>query len=102
MWQCHYCQQELSAEVQKKNRLCPSCNSDLHCCKNCTHYDESQSTQCKEPESPWVRDRASQNTCPYFEFVNHKYAKQKQVISHEIANEAEKAKEAFKALFRDL
>jgi len=102
MWQCYYCQQELSVEVQKKNRLCPSCNSDLHCCKNCTHYDEAQSTQCKEPESPWVRDRSGQNNCPYFEFSTPAQSRSQDVISAEIATEAEKAKEAFKALFRNL
>lgn len=99
MWQCYYCQQKLSLEVQKKNRLCPSCGSDLHCCKNCAHYDESQSTQCNEPESPWVRDRAAQNTCPYFEFASGSHPSKN--AHAEVAAEAERAKEAFKALFRN-
>ncbi len=99
MWQCYYCQQKLSLEVQKKNRLCPSCGSDLHCCKNCTHFEETQSSQCKEPESPWVRDRAAQNTCPYFQFAsNHVQAPPRP----ENTSESDRAKEAFKALFRNL
>ena len=69
MWQCHYCRLPLQLEVLRKNRLCPNCGSDIHCCKNCVHYkDENLSSKCQEPNSPSVRDRASQNGCEFFEF----------------------------------
>lgn len=101
MWHCHYCRTSLSLEVQKKNRLCPNCGSDIHCCRNCVLYDEALSSKCKEPESPWIRDRSVLNTCPYFEF-NGQNPSQPQAEAIEITSEAERAKEAFRALFRDL
>ncbi len=100
MWQCHYCRTTLSLEVQNKNRLCPSCGSDLHCCRNCTFFDENLTSKCKEPESPWIRDRGVQNSCTFFEFsLATPETKSTQVP--EITSESEKAKEAFRALFRN-
>lgn len=100
MWQCHYCRMPLSLEVLQKNRLCPSCGSDIHACKNCVHYDESLSAKCREPNSPWIRDRATQNNCSYFEQLPADT--QAQVSATKEANtEAERAKEAFRALFRE-
>lgn len=99
MWQCHYCRLALSLEVQRKNRLCPNCGSDIHCCKNCIHYDESLSSKCREPNSPWVSDRHTQNNCAFFE---HKPSAQPtNTVPTDADNEAERAKEAFRALFRD-
>lgn len=85
----------MSVEVQSRNRLCPQCGSDLHCCKNCVHYDEKLASKCREPNGEWIADRAAVNDCPYFEFAQTKGA------SDEGTNaEAERAKEAFRALFR--
>lgn len=102
MWQCHYCRMPLSLEVLTKNRLCPSCGSDIHACKNCVHYDESLSAKCREPNSPWVRDRGTQNNCSYFE---HRPAESQTPVApnanKDTNSEAERAKEAFRALFRE-
>ena len=100
MWQCHYCRVPLSAEVMKKNRLCPNCNSEFHACKNCVHYDENLSSKCNEPNSPWISDRAGLNDCEWFEF---KTVGSMKPGSHqdEVVSEAERAKEAFRALFRN-
>ena len=96
MWQCYYCQCVLTKEMITKNRLCPTCSSDLHCCKNCTHFDESLSSKCKEPESPWFGDRDKQNNCSFFEFKS----KEKSGSASYSSADAEKAKEAARALFR--
>lgn len=93
MWRCHYCRLSLSVDTQHKHRSCPGCGSDLHSCKNCSHYDETVSHQCREPNSEWLSDRTGENTCPFFEF---------RATSESGNNEAEKAKEAFRALFRDI
>ncbi|NBX93960.1 MAG: hypothetical protein EBQ85_12080 [Proteobacteria bacterium] len=97
MWHCYYCRSPLSIEIQKKNRLCPSCGSDLHSCKNCSSYDENLSSKCKEPNSEWVSDRSAQNSCAFFEFIS---LGQIPADSSELLSEAEKAKKAFQALFR--
>lgn len=100
MWQCHYCRLPLSLDVQKKNRLCPSCGSDLHCCKNCIHFDENLSSKCREPNSPWIRERNVQNHCTFFE---HRpiSTSASSTTTPEVTSEAERAKEAFRALFRN-
>ena len=100
MWQCHYCRLALSLGVQLKNRLCPNCGSDIHCCKNCVHYNEELSAKCDEPNSPWVRDRGTINNCPFFEFRHTSDSAEKKKQAAEASNEAEQAKEAFRALFR--
>jgi hypothetical protein len=100
MWQCHYCRLPLSLEVQRRNRLCPNCGSDIHCCKNCTHFDDSISSKCREPNSPWVRDHETQNSCAFFEFKNSS-APARHDTKDDASSEAERAKEAFRALFRN-
>lgn len=97
MGRCYYCRETISVEVQKKNRLCPSCGSDLHCCRNCRYFDENLASKCKEPDSEWFSDRTLQNSCVYFEFLASTDAPPE---SLEALSEAEKAKAAFKALFR--
>jgi len=101
MWQCHYCRLSLSLEVWQKNRQCPHCGSDLHSCKNCVHYDEASSVKCKEPHSEWISNRETQNDCTFFEHRPATTAAA-EASSSENTSEAEQAKEAFRALFRDL
>ena len=99
-WRCHYCQTSLSAQIVTKNRLCPTCGSDLHACKNCHFYNEDLSSKCSEPDSPWVRDRGSFNECTYCDFRTLDPKAGLSEKSAELASEAEKAKAAFRALFR--
>ena len=101
MWQCHYCRLPLALEVLRKNRLCPGCGSDIHCCKNCVHYDEDLSAKCREPNREWVRDRSTQNGCHFFEFrPAPAKAAGGAAGTEDSTSEAERAKEAFRALFR--
>ncbi len=100
MWRCHYCRVTLSLEVQRKNRLCPNCNSDLHACRNCIHFDESITAKCKEPHSEWVSDRVAQNNCTFFEFRPEQTDLDLEASAADATSEAERAKEAFRALFR--
>jgi hypothetical protein len=102
MWRCHYCRLSLSVDTQRKHQLCPGCGSDIHSCKNCTNCDENLSHKCTEPNSPWIADRTTTNECPFFEF--RATPKDHPVTSTQDKEntEAENAKEAFRALFRDL
>lgn len=45
---------------------CPRCDSDLHSCRNCRHYDPAKHNQCAEPQAEWVRDKEAANYCDYF------------------------------------
>lgn len=45
---------------------CLHCDSDLHSCRNCRHYDPAKHNQCAEPQAEWVRDKEASNYCDYF------------------------------------
>ncbi len=47
---------------------CEKCNSDLHVCLNCIHYDSNAYNQCREPNAEWVSDRERANRCDYFAY----------------------------------
>jgi len=46
--------------------VCPSCDADLHSCRNCDFYDPSKNNQCSEPQAEWQRDKENANYCDYF------------------------------------
>lgn len=96
MGSCHYCKTAVPAEVLRRHRLCPQCGSDLHCCRNCAHFAPTQTTGCREPESPWVADRNAENGCAWFEFRADDGAP-----PEPDSTAADQAKRAFRALFRD-
>jgi hypothetical protein len=100
MGSCHYCRTAISAEVLRRHRLCPRCGSDLHCCRNCEHFAPALAAKCREPESPWVGDRQSENDCSYFEF-RRPTAESPPGPEADADPAAEKAKQAFAALFRN-
>ncbi|HUI43354.1 MAG TPA: hypothetical protein VL523_15425 [Terriglobia bacterium] len=45
---------------------CPRCDSDLHACRNCRHYNPAKHNQCAETQAEWVRDKEASNYCDYF------------------------------------
>jgi hypothetical protein len=55
-----------TAPVGKRD-VCPKCDADLHCCKNCRHYDPAKHNQCAETQAEWVRDKDAANYCDYFQ-----------------------------------
>ena len=45
---------------------CGSCKSDVHCCKNCQHYDAKAYNECKEPSAEVTREKDRANFCDFF------------------------------------
>lgn len=67
MPRCHHCQAEIVVVDRVGRRdTCPSCESDLHCCLNCTFYDPDASKACREPDVELVKDKERGNFCEYF------------------------------------
>src|SRR4051812_21349959 len=64
---CGQTVQLLSAQKVLKKDTCSRCGSDLHCCKNCRHFDTSAHNQCRENQAEWVRAKDQSNFCDYFE-----------------------------------
>ncbi len=77
-----------------KADACPSCDSELHVCRNCRFYDPYAHNECKEPQVEWVRDKEKANYCDYFEpTAIAKFAERR--------GSSASAKSAFNKLFKD-
>ncbi|MGH9769331.1 MAG: hypothetical protein ACREAB_18045 [Blastocatellia bacterium] len=65
---CHNCGREIKVvgKVLRKDE-CPHCNADVHCCKNCRHFDPGKNNQCSEPQAEYVREKDRANFCDFFE-----------------------------------
>ena len=50
------------------NAGCPRCQSDLHCCKQCVHFDTGKQFECNEPILERVAKKDAKNNCSFFEF----------------------------------
>jgi hypothetical protein len=69
MWICYSCGKEVKIQgMVGRQEICPHCRSDLHCCLNCTLYDEYAQNMCREPAAEWVSDRGKNNFCDFFAF----------------------------------
>lgn len=89
---CYKCATEivLTARVGR-GEYCQKCYSDLHCCRNCAHYDSAATNQCREPQAESVRDREKANFCDYFTPNTHKGTG---------GDDSSAARDAFKKLFK--
>src|SRR3954470_7474913 len=45
---------------------CPKCNTELHCCKQCTHFEPSTRFQCMKPIPVRIALKDKTNTCALF------------------------------------
>lgn len=67
---CHSCGTTVPVGFGEKigwRDECPSCGTDLHCCRNCRFMDPSRNNECAEPQSDRVVDKIASNFCDYFE-----------------------------------
>jgi len=65
-WKCGNAISLASGSRVGNRDTCPQCNSDLHSCRNCRHYDPAKHNQCAETQAEWVRDKEAANYCDYF------------------------------------
>lgn len=66
---CQKCNGELVFEVKmQRTDVCPHCAADLHCCRNCEHWDPGAHNECKEHIAEYVPDRQRANFCTFFTF----------------------------------
>lgn len=45
---------------------CPKCNADLHCCKQCSHFEPSTRFQCLKPIPVRIPAKDKMNECTLF------------------------------------
>jgi hypothetical protein len=46
--------------------VCPKCNAELHCCKQCSHFEPSTRFQCMKPIPVRIAVKDKNNECTLF------------------------------------
>ena len=62
---CFNCSTALPADVDWKGK-CPKCGADLHCCKQCAHFEPSTRFQCVKPILVRIAVKDQANQCELF------------------------------------
>jgi hypothetical protein len=47
---------------------CPKCHFEMHCCKQCRHFDTGARFECTEPILERIPKKDAKNNCDFFEF----------------------------------
>lgn len=62
---CFNCSTTLPPDVDWKGK-CPKCGADLHCCKQCAHFEPSTRFQCLKPIPQRIPVKDQANQCELF------------------------------------
>jgi hypothetical protein len=62
---CFNCATALPVDVSFTGN-CPKCNAELHCCKQCSHFEPSTRFQCLKPIPARIPLKDKANTCSLF------------------------------------
>ena len=64
---CARCGNELTVAIAwGASGQCPRCQSDLHSCVQCSHFDTSAPFECQQPVPVRVSPKDARNTCTLF------------------------------------
>ena len=47
---------------------CPKCGQELHCCKQCLHFDTAVRFECTQPIPERIARKDARNECTFFAF----------------------------------
>ena len=64
-YRCYSCATALASDTDFRGK-CPKCAADLHCCKQCVHFDSSTRFQCHKPIPVRIPSKDQANTCEFF------------------------------------
>jgi len=62
---CYNCSTALPAGTDFSG-TCPKCNAELHCCKQCSHFEPSTRFQCLKPIPVRIPYKDKANECTLF------------------------------------
>lgn len=62
---CFSCSTTLTSDIDFTS-TCPKCNSALHCCKQCAHFEPSTRFQCLKPIPVRIAIKDAMNECGLF------------------------------------
>jgi len=67
---CVGCNREISLGPGERvgfRDACEGCDTDLHSCVHCAHYEPGAYNDCREPSAERVGDRERANRCDWFQ-----------------------------------
>jgi len=64
---CSSCGAVLSPGFDQKGE-CPRCHAEMHCCKQCVHFDTGRQFECTQPITERIAKKDAKNDCRFFEF----------------------------------
>ena len=76
---------------------CPKCQSDLHSCAQCAHFDSGATFECHKPVAARVSPKDARNECTYFE---PRTTVERQTESAPAPDSQSSAKKSFDDLFK--
>lgn len=95
MYYCYKCGKEFNIRgAVGRERICPDCQSDIHCCFNCKFHNEDSSYKCEEPEAKLPSDSTKANYCEFF------VLKYYHTPPKDLTEERRKARERLDAIFK--
>lgn len=50
------------------NGQCPRCGLEMHCCKQCVHFDTAARFECTKPIPERIARKDARNECTFYEF----------------------------------
>ena len=62
---CYACTTALQSDIDWKGN-CPKCGAQLHCCKQCSHFEPSTRFQCLKPIPARIAYKDQANECELF------------------------------------
>jgi hypothetical protein len=63
---CYNCSVTLPPDISFSGN-CPKCNAELHCCKQCTHFEPATRFQCLKPIPLRIPVKDKANDCGLFQ-----------------------------------
>lgn len=63
---CFNCATALPPGTEFNGGVCPKCNAELHCCKQCSHFEPSTRFQCLKPIPVRIAVKDKANECTLF------------------------------------
>ncbi|MFI3257094.1 MAG: hypothetical protein R3Y36_02220 [Spirochaetales bacterium] len=84
-----------------KTAICPHCNADVRCCRNCKHYSKGSYHDCNEAVDENISDKERSNFCEWFSLQPDIQIINKKNTGNILLDESEKAKQLFNNLFGD-
>jgi hypothetical protein len=48
---------------------CPHCQTELHACRQCAHFDSARRFECAQPIAERIADKRARNDCELFSMI---------------------------------